>query len=359
MYFKTLVISLSLLSSMAVSPAKAEPINVRTAQMASLGIQTAVINPAQTTRAAAYPAQVRVPNAQMRLVSAPFAGMISVLAVAPGERVRRDQVVAELASPSALELQREALQASNQTALLQKALKRDEQLFAEGLIPESRFQATQAASAQANALSNERRQSLALAGITPGKTGGTVALRSPIDGVVMEQGVQLGQRVEPSAMIVSLAKLSPLWLEIQAPLPVAASLREGTTVKLVDSDINGKLIAIGRAVDAGSQTVLLRAEVVAGAQRLTPGQVVEVEIADNSQIGVQLPATALVRHEGKTYVFVQTAGDDKGATFESRPVRIVSQGGDSVTADSVKAGEKVAIKGVSGLKAMLAGVGKE
>ena len=35
------------------------------------------------------------------------------------------------------------------------------------------------------------------------------------------------------------------------------------------------------------------------------------------------------------------------------------EAGDSVTVDGVKAGEKVAIKGVSGLKALLTGVGKE
>ena len=62
---------------------------------------------------------------------------------------------------------------------------------------------------------------------------------------------------------------------------------------------------------------------------------------------------------GKTFAFVQTSSDDKGVVFEARPVRVVSQGGDSVTVDGVKAGEKVAIKGVSGLKALLTGVGAE
>jgi hypothetical protein len=150
-----------------------------------------------------------------------------------------------------------------------------------------------------------------------------------------------------------------LWLEIQAPLALAATLREGSPVKLARSEIVGKLIAIGRAVDAASQTVLLRAEIGQGAETLRPGQVVEVEIAGPAGQQQRLPASSIARNQGATLAFVQTAGDDKGSTFAVRPVRIVSQGGDSVTVAGITAGERVAVKGVSGLKAMLTGVGKE
>jgi len=267
--------------------------------------------------------------------------------------------VAHLASPQALELQRDVLQSGSQAALLEQNRKRDEQLFAEGLIAESRLQASRAAATQAGAQASERRQGLALAGVAPGKLGGPLALSSPIDGVVLEQGVQLGQRVETSAMIYRIARLSPLWLEIQAPLEIAAGMKEGSVVKLANSDVGGKVIAVGRAVDAASQTVLVRAAVDKGAESLRPGQVVEIEIANAAGAGQHLPATALARHDGKTYAFVLTSRTDKGLSFEARPVRVLGQGGDSVVVEGVKADEKVAVKGVSGLKAMLTGVGKE
>jgi len=328
-------------------------------QIKSLGIETTVAGQSTSGRAGSYPAQVLVPNEQMRVVAAPVGGLVEMLAVAPGSTVKRGQVVAHLASPQALELQRDALQASSQAGLMQQNLKRDEQLFAEGLIAESRLQAARAAAAQAGAQAAERRQGLTLAGAVPGKLGGKLALTATIDGVVLEQGAQLGQRVETSAMIYRIAKLSPLWLEIQAPVEVAAGLREGSAVRVSNSDVVGKLIAIGRAVDMASQTVLLRAEVGKGAETLRPGQVVEVEIAAPSGQHQRLPASALARNQGVTIAFVQVASDDKGATFDVRPVRVVSQGGDSVMVDGIKAGERVAIKGVSGLKAMLTGVGKE
>lgn len=343
---------------MGLAPA-AEPIVLQAAQVKALGIETTITGESTSARSGSFPARVLVPNEQMRVVAAPVGGLVEMLAVAPGASVKRGQVVAHLVSPQALELQRDALQAGSQSALLQQNLKRDEQLFAEGLIAESRLQATRAAAAQADAQASERRQGLALAGAVPGNLGGKLALTASIDGVVLEQGVQLGQRVETSAMIYRIAKLSPLWLEIQAPADTAAPLREGMPVKLAGSEVVGRLIAIGRAVDAASQTVLLRAEVGKGAETLRPGQVVEVEIASPAGPQQSLPAGALARHQGQTLAFVQVGSDDKGSRFEARPVRIVSQGGDRVRVDGIKAGEKVVVKGVSGLKAMLAGVGKE
>lgn len=339
--------------------AAAEPLLLQAAQLKALGIETAVVGEAASSRDGSLPARVLVPNEQLRVVAAPVGGMIDRLAVAPGASVRRGQVVAHLASPQALELQRDALQAGSQATLLQQNLKRDEQLFAEGLIAESRLQATRANAAQASALASQQRQGLALAGGIPGKLGGPLALTAPIDGVVLEQGVQLGQRVETAAVIYRIAQLSPLWLEIQAPLAVAAGLKAGDKVRIAGSEVSGQLIAIGRAVDAASQTVLLRAAVGKGAETLRPGQVVEVEIAGGAGQGQRLPAAALARHEGKTFAFIQTASDDKGVRFAARPVRVVTQGGDSVQVDGLQAGERVAVKGVSGLKAMLSGIGGE
>ena len=349
-----------LLSTVTLSVVAADAgISLQASQLKSLGIETMLVGEGSTARTGSYPAQVRVPNEQMRVLAAPVGGMVEMLTVAPGSTVKRGQVLAHLASPQALELQRDALQSSSQSALQQQNLKRDEQLFAEGLIAESRLQATRSAALQASAQAGERKQGLALAGVQPGKVGGPLVLTAAIDGVVLEQGVQLGQRVEAATLIYRIAKLSPLWLEIQAPVELAASLREGMAVKIANSEVSGKLISIDSAVDTASQTVLLRASVSAGAEKLRPGQVVEVELASSAGNTQRLPTAALTRNQGTSIAFVQTNSTDKETTFIARPLRIVSQGGDSVVVDGLKTGERVAVKGVSGLKAMLTGVGKE
>ena len=341
----------------------AEVLRLQAKQAQSLGIETQLV-PEFAQTGGRYPAKVLVPNEQMRVIAAPVAGLLEHLAVAPGSVVKRGQLLARIASPQALELQRDALQAGSQSELLSQSLKRDEQLFAEGLIPESRLQATRAAAAQAGAQSRERQQSLALAGLSAGKLGGALVLSAPIDGVVLEQGGQLGQRVEAATLIYRIARLSPLWLEIQAPLEIAGGLRLGEPIKLADSALQGKLIAIGRAVDPASQTVLLRAAIEKGAERLIPGQVLSVELGSGNP-GARLPSAALVRHEGQDWVFVQSAANpgektrDGELVFTPRVVKLMGQGSQGVVVDGLRPGEKVAVKGVSGLKAMLTGVGKE
>ena len=352
------IVSLALCAFASLAGA-AGPLVLQTAQVKALGIETVVAGQAEGTGGSRLAARVLVPNDQMRVIAAPADGLIEMLAVAPGATVRRGQVLARLLSPQTLELQRDAVQAASQAGLLEQAAKRDEQLFAEGLIAESRLQASRAAAVQAAAQFAERRRGLALSGAENGQMGGKLALTAPIDGVVLDQGVQLGQRVETATMIYRIARLSPLWLEIQVPVGLAATLRPGAPVQVAGSAVSGRLIAIGSAVNPASQTVLLRAEVAKGAETLRPGQFVEVDIAAPAGPQQRLPASALIRDQGRTLAFVQTAASDQEARFEARPVRIVSQGGDSVVVDGIAAGERVAVRGTSSLKAMLAGLGGE
>lgn len=352
-------VGLFALFALLAFPARAEPLTLSPAQLQALGVETALVQAAAAGAQGGLPARVTVPNAQMRVVAAPVAGMVETLTVAPGASVRRGQVVARLASPQALELQRDALQAASQAQLAEQTRKRDEQLYAEGLVAESRLQASRAAATQAAAQASARRQGLALAGVVPGTVGGPLALAAPIDGVVLEQGVSVGQRVEAATLIYRIARLTPLWLEIQAPVELAATLREGALVQVAGLPARGRLIAIGRAVDAASQSVLLRAAIDSGADRLRPGQTVEVELALPDGGPLRLPASALARQGGAAVVFVHQAAGDQGSRFEPRPVQVLGQSGDSIAVAGVHAGERVAVRGVSGLKALWTGVGKD
>ncbi|MDR1994278.1 efflux RND transporter periplasmic adaptor subunit [Azonexus sp.] len=331
----------------------APSLDLSAAQQRALGIET---QPAGSIAAASsrLPARVVVPPAQMRVLAAPVAGRMEMLAVVPGEAVRRGQVIAKLSSPQALELQRDVQQSAAQAALWRQNLQRDEQLFAEGLIAESRLRETRAAASQAFAQHDERRHSLELAGGDRGKPGEPLALVAPIDGIVLEQGVQLGQRVEAATPIYQIARLSPLWLDIQVPLPLAATLKVGMPLKVVAPPVSGKIVAVGRSVDPLSNGVLVRGEIAAGSELLTTGQMLEVEFDSQASHGIPIPAAAVIRHEGAVLVFV--LGDAPGR-FTARPVRIVSQGGGTVRVDGLQPDERVVVKGTSGLKALLGETG--
>ncbi len=349
-------------------------IAVSAAQAQALGIETATLAAPGQAAGLTLPAQVAVPNAQVHAVAAPLPGLVQALGAAPGERVKRGQMLARIASPMLLEAQREYLNAANQAQLTAQAAKRDDQLLKEGIIAQGRQQASASAQAQAATALAERRQALRLAGL-PDKAiadlaagrpmSGVIDIASPIDGVVLEQSATVGGRAEQSALLYKVARLDPLWLEIQVPVKIAASVREGSRARVAVAAGGagapaGKVIAIGRQVNADTQTVSVRVLVSEGAAQLRPGQFVEavLDIGAGAASAWRIPASGVLRQQEKAFVFVQRDGG-----FEALEVRVEGMAGEGALVTpagpaALKDGDRVAVKGVSALKAAWMGIGK-
>lgn len=336
----------------------AADIPMSAAQARALGIETVALASPSGISGDMLPAQVVIPDRQIRVVSAPLAGMVESVAVAVNESVRRGQPLARLQSPGLAELQRDFLQAGLQSQLAGESLARDEKLFAEGIIAESRYLATRNAAMVAAASAGEKRQALRLVGVNDaalGRLQGTRAFASaleivaPGEGVVLEQMVAPGQRVEAAAPLFRLARLSPLWLEIQVPLGQADELAPGAAVRVPAARAVGKVVSVGSAVAEGSQTVLVRAEVGEGASRLRPGQFVEVLAGNGGGAGQwSVPGAALVRAANQqVYVFVRTPGG-----YRPLAVKVLRQNTASATVTGeLRGDEQVVSKGASALKA--------
>ncbi|MGB4468948.1 MAG: efflux RND transporter periplasmic adaptor subunit [Azovibrio sp.] len=340
------------LTAVCVQAAETGPLSGR--QILSLGIQTQVLNAQADARLQHLPGRVEVPAGQLQVLVAPLEGTLQELLVAPGAAVKKGQVVARLVSPGALELQRQHGEASARAAQTGAALKRDEQLFKEGIIPAGRLENTRASAIESSAQLAQSRQALSLAGGKPGQIAPLLELRAGMDGILLDQLAQAGDRLPAATPIARIGKLSPLWITLQVPPAVAAQVKVGDPVSLPLLGLEGKLLAISRSVDPMSQNATLRAQVDQGSARLSPGQAVEVEIHVSGQAGLALPSRALVRHGGQLLAFVQQGKGDS-VRFVARPVKVLSQLGDTVMVEGLAPGERVAVQGVASLKAMLLG----
>lgn len=347
----------------AAGPAPAE-LKLGAAQVKAMGITLAPLVPRNGGTLAGLPAQVVIPASQLHIVSAPLAGFVARIEVGTQQSVRRGQAMAQLQSPQLAELQRAHAQARAQAELAQRNQARDETLLAEGIIPESRALATRSQNAEAQAQLAGTRQALQLAGANAetknNGAGSGLEIRSPIDGLVLEQLVQPGQRVEASAPLFKVARLDPLWLEIQVPAVQAAAIAPGAAVIArpagMEAPVQGKVIAVGRVVSPGSQTVLVRAEVGDRAGRLQPGQLIEASIAVASNIRLfALPTEALSRAGRQAHVFVRTP-----TGFRAQPVLVSAEGAEETLVSGALAGdEQIAVRGIAALKAALMGIGAE
>jgi RND family efflux transporter MFP subunit len=359
--------------NIALAAAAAEapkPISVDARQMQSVGIETQALSGGGDGTRRSLPAQVVVPNAQIRVVAAPVAGLVQTMAVAPNDAVKQGQVLARLQSPMLIEAQREFLQAATQAQLAQASYRRDEQLFTEGIIAEGRYQATRANYTQAAAALSERRQALRLYGMTEGAINalqagrgmsGTLDIVSPIAGIVLEQMASAGQRADVSAPLYRVAQLAPLWLEVQATPAAAAGIVPGAAVTVPSAALNGtaasgKVLSVGRVLDPTTQTVMIRAEISQGAEALRAGQYVEaqVAVAAGGEKQWRIPASAVARLQGKTYIFVQSKGG-----FVPVEVKLLGETPTAATVTGALHGdERVAVKGIAALKAIWTGVGE-
>lgn len=334
-------------------------------QMQTLGISVSALAPASPVMSNQLPGEVVVPVGQERIISAPQSGLLDSVQVAAGQKVKRGQALAHITSPDLVAMQRDYLQAQTQARLSKNMLDRDRELYKDGIIAERRLLTTQSNHEELAVTLAQRRQALKLSGLgddsirrmeSGGNMSGGMTLTAPIDGVVLEQMATAGQRVDASMPIYRIGRLKPLWLEIHAPLDILNFAKEGMRLTVPKYQAEGKIITIMRSINKNDQTVHLRAEVVIGAEKLSPGQYVEVElIAEAVTDQFSVPKSAVVRSGQKNYLFVQTANG-----FNAQPVSMVSEQADhAIVTGKLTGKEKVAVTGTAAIKAAWSGIGAE
>ncbi|MEA3641970.1 MAG: efflux RND transporter periplasmic adaptor subunit [Lamprobacter sp.] len=345
-------------ASIATSATAADVIPLSRAEQNRFGIELAVPQPAETTLTRRYPARVAVPNPQLRVVAARKAGVVETLLVAEGEQVTAGQILARLQSPDLVSAQSDYLESLTRLALAESEVARDRMLQREGVIAERRLLESQARRDELATLVEQRRQVLALAGMSAADIDTlarsrtlttSLPVRAPIAGVVLEQMVSTGESLTAATPLYRIADLEPLWIEVHVPVDRIAGLAPGDRALLPTLGIEGRIITIGRLVHAQDQGVLVRAEVADGAEQLRPGQFIEVQLAATTEAGGRwrVPAAAVVRHAGEAILFVAREGG-----FEAISVRLIAEEeGETVVTGSLAASDRVAVKGVVEIKA--------
>jgi multidrug efflux pump subunit AcrA (membrane-fusion protein) len=335
-------------------------IRVDERRLRAVGIDVARVQPESGMTQTVLNGTVVVPPQQLRIVAAPAAGLVETVRVSPNEAVKAGQTLATLRSTDLLEAQRTYLQALSAQELARQRLARDEQMYRERIIAERRLLTTRAEHEFARTTLEEREQMLALLGMSEPdlraltrsrRMAAALVVTAPEDGVVLEVKASAGERVMASAPLFSIARLVPLWINLQVPLPQAAIMEPGTRLVIPGTTARGEVIRLGRSVDMTTQSVTAVAEVQVGAELLRPGQVVQAAVTLRTA-GVpqwRVPAGAVVRHSGRSWIFVRVAEG-----FLAKPVTAVAETPSLVTIRApLTAEDQVATRGIQALLADL------
>lgn len=358
-FIKVLVL---LFSSFALHAAEFTRLTVTPKQVQALGVRTQVLQMGLEVATVGLPARVDLPPNAQRMVAAPLPGLILSVNKAVGDPVRAGETLATLSSTGLVDAQRQLMLAATRARLARENAVRDQGLFDEGVISESRLRMAQAEAAIASAEDRAARASLKLYGVSSAAAarmanGGAmldqIALAAPISGVLLEAAAAAGSRVEAGMPLFKVGKLARLTLDIQATPTQAASLRAGQAVTVTGTAASGKILRVTPAV-SNAQTLSVRAEVSDPQQQLRPGQMVEARIGGAAAAGqYRVPASALLWQAKAPHLFVEAPGG-----FRLVPVQVLAQSADSASVrpslpGALQDGDRVATGGVAALKSLL------
>lgn len=140
-------------------------------------------------------------------------------------------------------------------------------------------------------------------------TLGEYTLRAEIDGAVLRDDFEQGQRFEAGAPLIALADEKQLWVEAHLPANLSLTLGVGTQAEVVTGDVRRKALVTqeGHTIDPATRTRTVRLLLENPEHRLHPGQFAEVYFRFRTQKPVlAVPETALMRGaDGDWTVFVE------------------------------------------------------
>lgn len=301
------------------------PIELSSAMAANLGVRTALVRlgaaggEVRTVGVTAFDERGRI---EVRVRSE---GYVERLAVrAPGESVRRGQLLFELFSPKLAAAERE----------FAATLKVGDAGLAD------------AAAARLRALGVDSGAIERLR--DGGEPGARVRYYAPANGTVFELGIREGGMATPGMSAITLAPLDRLWVLAEVPERVSAGLRSGMAAAVSFPALPGrrfdaKLLELLPALDPGTRTRQARIELGNPDGLLAAGMVADVVIATGEGAEALLvPVESLIRSGGGDRIVL--ALDDR--RFDVRDVVAGAEQGDEIQIlDGLEEGERVVVSG--------------
>lgn len=337
---------LALATLIAVPAAAADQqLTVSAAQRQQIGIRTAAVQPAGAVPVAMLPAVVVPPPGARVAVSAPFAGVIRQSFAVAGQAVRQGETLATVFSRDVVEIGAELSRAKARQGVARSAAARTDQLVKEGIVAGARAEESRAALREADADVASRARLLSLAHADAAT--GIYTLRAPIAGRVSTASVTTGGAIDGMAAPFVIDAAQRFAIEAQLPERLVGQVRVGDRISLPGGG-TGIVTAVGATIDPQTRAALLKASVPA-LPGLVAGRSISIGLLARPVAGaVTVPAAAVVRVGNQTMVFSETANG-----FAMTPVRLLaSGGGGNAVVTGVPGGARVAVAGVSELKAM-------
>ncbi len=276
-----------------------------------------------------------------------------------GEAVRKGEVLAVVDSTDLGTAKAELLQAIETVNLWDANARRERALLEKGAGIEREVLEAETRLAEARIALSRARQRLRNLGLRPeqidgvekdGDTSSLLAVTASFDGVVVERSVVIGEVVEPSRPLLSIADTSVMWAMVDLTEADLAVVRAGQQAHLtVDGlpgrSFPGRMTWISTQIDPRTRTLKARIELDNGDGMLRANMFGRARIsAGENRMAITVPKEA-VQWEGCCNVAFVRA-DDEGMTFQPRRLVLAFDAGDRYeVADGLRPGDVIVTTG--------------
>jgi RND family efflux transporter MFP subunit len=269
------------------------------------------------------------------VIEAKVSGRIETLAVAPGQKVKAGDLLAQL---DAREIQAKLDQARAAREQAARELERARKLFEQKITSQAEFDTIEA------------RERIAAGAATEAETAlGYSKIVAPFEGVVTRKLADVGDLAAPGKPIVEMEDPAALRFEAGVPEALIGRLKIGDQVPVrlssLTSDLQGTVAEIAPVADPASRTYLVKLDLPA-TEGLRSGQFGRAIVPTAKTESVWIPAPALITRGQMEIVFV--------AANQHAQLRLVRTGKRSANEvellAGITAGENVVVEGAEQLK---------
>ncbi|WP_366823855.1 efflux RND transporter periplasmic adaptor subunit [Myxococcus xanthus] len=289
------------------------------------------------TTGLSVPARLTFTQSGVSKVSSRVPGRLDSIAVVLGQKVKKGQVLGHLDSPDLGQARADYLSAATKARVTEANFRREKELLDKGITSEREMREAESAFVTAQAersAADGRLHALGLsdAEIATLRSNEHYSSRfpaiSPMNGTVVEIQGTVGQAVEATTSLFTVADLSQLWALLDLPESQLSQVRLGQKVELTVQALPGKRFEgevgyIGDIVNEKTRTIPVQVVVANADGALKAGMFAQAMIAttaedtDASANGsVVIPRSAVQQVEGAQVVFVPVG------TNQFRPVKV-------------------------------------
>jgi len=267
----------------------------------------------------------------MAKISPLVSGRVSRIYHSVGDRVGMGDPLFSIEGQEIVALQQEYAAAVHELNLLRSEYDRYQALSEEKVVAEKELQRSQSRYFTLKAKTEGLRSRLLMIGLDPaevekGHIASKLFMTAPIDGVISERNLVLGQFIESPASYMEIIDPGKLQLELRVFEQDIAELAAGQDVVFVIPGREGQqfhavLASLGNSIDPESKTILCIAALSDRQQGILVNNLyVEAEVTTCEREALVVPETAIINEAEKDFVWVRMAQTGHDVSFRKTPV---------------------------------------